>query len=55
VTTLQLRMALLSINAAVEASHRSAFTDDEIITAARASAAAAIDALLMTTIQLRGQ
>jgi len=46
VTVLRLRMALLSINSAVEAAHRESFTDDEIVAAARANAAAAIDALL---------
>jgi AcrR family transcriptional regulator len=46
VTVLQLRMALLSINSAVEASHRTSFTDEEIVAAARANAVAVIDSLV---------
>ncbi|MEU4195445.1 helix-turn-helix domain-containing protein [Kribbella sp. NPDC026611] len=43
---LQLRMALLSINAAVHASAATSFTDEEILIAARANAVATLDALL---------
>lgn len=43
---LQLRMALLSINAAVAASSNGQFTDAEILAAARASAIRALDGLL---------
>ncbi len=42
---LRLRMALLSINAAVVASTNGNYTDAEILAAARASAIAAVDAL----------
>jgi AcrR family transcriptional regulator len=45
---LQLRMALLSINAAVHAATTTTFTDNEILTAATANASAAIDSLLAT-------
>lgn len=38
-------MALLSINAAVEAATRGAFADDEILAAARQSATVMMDAL----------
>ena len=44
--TLQLRMALLSINAAVEASAQGDFTDEEIVAAAHRSAAVLVDALV---------
>jgi len=43
---LQLRMALLGINAAVAAAARGDFTDDEILAAARRSATVLIDAVL---------
>ncbi len=42
---LQLRMAVLSINAAVFAAADSPFTDDDILTAARRSAAVVLDSL----------
>ncbi len=45
VSVLQLRMALLSINAAVEAAARGAFTDAEILAAARQSATVIMDSL----------
>ncbi|HWD81379.1 MAG TPA: helix-turn-helix domain-containing protein [Kribbella sp.] len=43
---LRLRMALLSINAAVDAATLTPFTDAEILAAARTNAVAAVDALL---------
>ncbi|WP_410784784.1 TetR/AcrR family transcriptional regulator [Kribbella sp. C-35] len=43
---LQLRMALLSINAAVDAATLTTFTDEQTLTAAKANAIAVIDALL---------
>ncbi|MFF0264052.1 TetR/AcrR family transcriptional regulator [Kribbella sp. NPDC004536] len=43
---LQLRMALLSINAAVDAATQTTFTDDEVLAAANTVAIALIDALL---------
>ena len=46
VTVLRLRMALLSINAAVDASSYTRFTDDEILAAAHANAAGTVEALL---------
>jgi hypothetical protein len=46
VDALQLRMALLSINAAVEASAQGDFTDEEILTAAHRSATVLVDALV---------
>lgn len=46
VNALRLRMALLSINAAVEASAHGDFTDEEVLAAARQSAATLIDAAL---------
>ncbi|GAA1107778.1 TetR family transcriptional regulator [Kribbella jejuensis] len=45
---LQLRMALLSINAAVDAATSTPFTDEDILAAANAGAIAQIDALLAT-------
>lgn len=46
VKVLQLRMALLSINAAVAAASRTPFTDDEILAAAREHAVTVIDELV---------
>jgi AcrR family transcriptional regulator len=43
---LQLRMALLSINAAIDAASGTAFTDEQVIAAARQHAAAVVAALL---------
>jgi AcrR family transcriptional regulator len=43
---LQLRMSLLSINAAVDASSHAAFTDEDIVAAAHRTAAILIDALV---------
>jgi AcrR family transcriptional regulator len=43
---LQLRMALLSINAAVDAAARGDFADEDVIAAARSHAAVVLDALL---------
>lgn len=45
VTALRLRMALLSINAAILAASNEQFTDADILSAARSSAIAAINAL----------
>ncbi|MGW4943343.1 TetR/AcrR family transcriptional regulator [Actinoplanes sp. NPDC004185] len=46
VDALQLRMALLSINAAVEASTQGDFTDEQILAAAHRSATVLVDALV---------
>ncbi|MEU8234111.1 helix-turn-helix domain-containing protein [Actinoplanes sp. NPDC048967] len=46
VDALQLRMALLSINAAVQASAQGDFTDEEIVAAARRGATVLVDALV---------
>jgi AcrR family transcriptional regulator len=51
--TLQLRMALLSINAAVEAAANGDFTDEEILAAAHTSAETLTDALLTRSGQHR--
>jgi AcrR family transcriptional regulator len=45
---LQLRMALLSINAAVDAATATTFTDEEILAAANANASAVVESLLST-------
>ncbi|WP_371400632.1 hypothetical protein OHA10_21870 [Kribbella sp. NBC_00662] len=44
---LQLRMAMLSINAAVDAATLTPFTDEEILAAANTNATALVDALLL--------
>lgn len=54
VNALRLRMALLSINAAVAASARGDFTDEQILEAARQSAGTLVDAALQTPGQAPG-